>query len=352
MDYYFLFGLVGVLLLVVVVAAVLWQRKRKPLTEVPAVPEQSKEMPRPVETPRPTSLLPQALSKTRNHWWAGLSQLVNRRAADLAAAEWENLEETLLTADVSLATSQRLLDRVREQGKNSGLEFGALLQSEVEGLLSTVENGWDLPAEPKPLVISIVGVNGVGKTTTVGKLAYRFSKSGKKVLLGACDTFRAAAIAQLEVWAQRAECEFVSGREGADPGATAFDALTAGKARGKDVVLLDTAGRLHTKVHLMDELKRVHKVMKKVIPDAPHQIWLVVDGTLGQNSLIQAKQFHEALGLSGVIVTKLDGTARGGSVLSIASDLKLPIRFIGVGEGVGDLVPFESASFASALLAK
>ncbi|MBY0369922.1 signal recognition particle-docking protein FtsY, partial [bacterium] len=175
-------------------------------------------------------------------------------------------------------------------------------------------------------------------------------EDGKKVLLGACDTFRAAAVEQLRVWAERSGTEFVAGREGADPGATAFDAISAGKSRGMDVVLLDTAGRLHTKTHLMDELKRVHKVMQKVIPDAPHEIWMVVDGTLGQNSLAQAKQFHEALGLTGVVVTKLDGTAKGGAVLSLVSELNIPVRFIGVGEKATDLLPFEPKAFAKALL--
>ncbi len=329
--------LIGVLL-VGLVGFVLWRRRQAPA-----------EVARPVEPPKAS--LPAALTKTRGHWWSGLSQLVGRRVGDFKQAEWEALEETLLTADVSVGATAQLLSAVKARGSEAASDFGSLLQGEIQSLLGSVENGWSLPDQPRPLVISVVGVNGVGKTTTVGKLAYLFSRSGKKVLLGACDTFRAAAIAQLEVWANRAGCEFVSGREGADPGATAFDAVSAGVARGMDVVLLDTAGRLHTKSHLMDELKRVHKVMKKVLPEAPHQVWLVVDGTLGQNSLVQAKQFHEVLGLTGVVVTKLDGTARGGSLLSIASDLKLPLRFIGVGESAEDLIPFDSQSFAKALLA-
>jgi fused signal recognition particle receptor len=195
-----------------------------------------------------------------------------------------------------------------------------------------------------------VGVNGVGKTTTVGKLSAYFSGQGRTVLLGAVDTFRAGAIAQLKVWAERTGSQFVTGREQADPGAVAFDAVTAGKSRGVDVVLLDTAGRLHTKDNLMEELKKIHRVVKKVIPDAPHERWLVLDGTAGQNSVRQAQEFHEALGLTGIIVTKLDGTAKGGVVFSIASDLKLPIRFIGVGEAQEDLISFAPKPYVEALL--
>jgi fused signal recognition particle receptor len=340
--------------IVVLIAVVLFALRGRKTAPAAKVEEKSAA---PVLTPaEQTSLathpLTAALSRTRNHWWGGLSQLVARRSSDLGTTEWDQLEETLLQADVSLATSQKLLGAVKTKGAETGaLELGPALKSEIETLLTSVENGWNLPDQPRPFVISIVGVNGVGKTTTAGKLAYRFSQSGQKVLLGACDSFRAAAIEQLRIWSERAGCQFVSGREGADPGATAFDAVSAGVSRGMDLVLLDTAGRLHTKTHLMDELKRVHKVIKKVLPEAPHQIWLVVDGTLGQNSLVQAKQFHETLGLTGVIVTKLDGTAKGGAVLSLAGDLGLPVRFIGVGEQVGDLVPFEGKAFSEALLA-
>lgn len=299
---------------------------------------------RPLEESAPAKITPRA-------WLPGLSGWVRRRGSELQGAEWESLEETLLLADISMAASQKLLGSVREKSlKNKELGLGELLREEVETLLGSVKNGWSLAEAPKPVVVSVVGVNGVGKTTTVGKLAAHFSGQGKKVLVGACDTFRAAAVGQLEVWAQRAGCQFVSGREGADPGATAYDAVAAGVARGMDLVILDTAGRLHTKTHLMDELKRVHKVVKKVLPEAPHEVWLVVDGTMGQNALVQAKQFHEALSLTGVVVTKLDGTAKGGTLLSIVSDLKIGIRYVGVGEGASDLHPFVPADFTQDLL--
>jgi len=230
-----------------------------------------------------------------------------------------------------------------------------LIEEESLTLFAGLPHGtarlWDMLGENvKPMVVSIVGVNGVGKTTTIGKLAQLFARDGKKVLLGAGDTFRAAAISQLKIWADRTGADFVTGREGADPGAVAFDSVTAGKARGADVVLLDTAGRLHTKSNLMEELKKVHRVVKKVIPDAPHEVWLVVDGTLGQNSIAQAREFQKTLELTGVIITKLDGTAKGGAVLAIASELRLPIRFIGVGEQAEDLIPFEPKPFVEAIL--
>ncbi len=294
--------------------------------------------------------LESALTRTRGRWWEGLTQLRGRNPKEFGSAEWEMLEETLLSADVSLKTSERLIGSAKELSQAGNTDFDGLMRFQIESIFSGVDSSWSLPEGPRPYVVSIVGVNGVGKTTTVGKLAHRFTKEGKTVLVGACDSFRAAAIDQLRVWADRAGCQIVAGREGADPGATAFDALSAGQSRGADVVLLDTAGRLHTKTHLMDELKRVHKVMKKVIPEAPHEIWMVIDGTLGQNSLAQAKQFHESLGLSGFVITKLDGTAKGGAVLSIVNDLQLPIRFVGIGESAEDLIVFKSSEFAEALL--
>lgn len=335
-----------VLALAVVAFALVKRRSAGRLIEKPVRPAAT---PAAAPPPMAPAGLKEALARTRGHWWSGLTTLAKRRAADLQASEWEALEEVLLTADVSLTATQSLLESVKVKAAEGG-ELAALLESEIAVALERAD-AKPLALAQRPTVISIVGVNGVGKTTTVGKLAQRFSEQGHSVLLGACDTFRAAAIEQLRVWADRAGAQFVCGREGADPGATAFDAVTAGKARSQDIVLLDTAGRLHTKTHLMDELKRVHKVIQKVIPDAPHEIWLVVDGTLGQNSLVQAKQFNEALGLTGIVITKLDGTAKGGAVLSLVNELKLPVRYIGVGEKAADLLDFSPRDFAKSLLA-
>lgn len=196
----------------------------------------------------------------------------------------------------------------------------------------------------------IVGVNGVGKTTTIGKLAYNYKSRGKKVLIGAADTFRAAANEQLEIWAERAGVDIIQQQKGADPGAVVFDTLKSAVARNIDVVLVDTAGRLHTKTNLMEELKKVKKVMQKVIPEAPHEVWLVLDATTGQNSIQQARQFKQAVGVTGLIITKLDGTAKGGVVFAIANELKIPVKFIGVGEDIDDLQPFDPEVFVDALL--
>jgi len=298
---------------------------------------------------KPVGVWESKLGRTRSLWGEKFGKLfLNFRDT----SDWEGLEEGLLAADVGMPTAQKLLNLVKGKMKDSSsVPLDSLLRIEALNLLADSQKTF-LGAEStsKPFVISIVGVNGVGKTTTVGKLACYFGAQGKKVLVGAADTFRAAAIDQLKIWAERSNSQIVVGREGGDPGAVAFDALQAAQARGIDVVILDTAGRLHNKGNLMDELKKVHRVMKKVIPDAPHEIWLVVDGTLGQNSLVQAKQFHEDLGLTGIVITKLDGTSKGGIVLAIGSELGLPIRFVGLGEKVEDLAPFDGVSFVDAIL--
>lgn len=261
----------------------------------------------------------------------------------LKNAEIGKYEEILLEADLGYTTTRKIIDQL--QTKNGG-DLKQNLMSVSESLLV---NPSELQLHSKPFVISIVGVNGVGKTTTVGKLAQKFSEKGHKVLLGAVDTFRAAATNQLKVWAERTKSDFVHGREGGDPGAVAFDSVSAAKARNIDVVLLDTAGRLHTKSNLMEELKKIHRVIQKVIPEAPHETWLVVDGTMGQNSIQQAKEFQKALNLTGVIVTKLDGTAKGGAVIAISSELNLPVRFIGLGESASDLTEFNPRSFIESI---
>ena len=209
---------------------------------------------------------------------------------------------------------------------------------------------FELKLETRPSVILMVGVNGVGKTTTIGKLAARFTAEGKKVLLAAGDTFRAAAAEQLTVWAERANCEIVKHGEGSDPGAVVFDALTAAKARGSDIVIIDTAGRLHNKANLMNELAKIRRIVLRELPDADLETLMVIDATTGQNGLIQAKQFSDTAAITGIVLTKLDGTAKGGIVFAIANDMGVPVKYVGVGEGVDDLMPFEPKSFAEALL--
>jgi len=222
------------------------------------------------------------------------------------------------------------------------------LMEELEALLQIESKPLDVDSAT-PFVIVVVGVNGVGKTTTIGKLASQFVREGKKVLLGAGDTFRAAAAEQLQIWGQRAGVEVIRHAEGADPGAVAFDAAKAAVARKADILILDTAGRLHTKVNLMEELKKVHRVLDREIPGAPHETLLVLDATTGQNALTQAKLFNEAVALNGIALTKLDGTAKGGIVVAIAAELKLPVRYVGIGEGIDDLRPFDAQMFVSAL---
>ncbi|MBI1859626.1 MAG: signal recognition particle-docking protein FtsY [Deltaproteobacteria bacterium] len=295
----------------------------------------------------PASGFNRPLEKTRSSLAAKLSQFL-RSDRQLDQAVWEGLEEALLTSDVGVSTTQRLLGAVK--GRATGQDTTALRSLLVDEAIKLFPSGRTFPIEPRPLVISIVGVNGAGKTTTIGKLCARFSREGKNVLVGAADTFRAAATEQLKVWAQRAGADFVSGREGADPAAVAFDSVSAGKARGKDVVIIDTAGRLHTKENLMEELKKVHRVIKKVMPEAPHEVLLVLDGTTGQNALAQARQFSSDLGVTGLIVTKLDGTAKGGAVLGICSELAVPVRFVGVGEKSEDLIDFNDRQYVEALL--
>jgi len=323
-------------------------------------PEERRETRAPAVEPQPAEVAPSPasptlndrLARTRSSLLSKLGRYLNSSAAEIPPGDWEVIEEALIEGDVGVQTAAMLLGRLKERLKTgNGHGIRELVQEESEALLAGLEHGMNFSgALEKPYVISVVGVNGAGKTTTIGKLSHRFRAGGRSVLLGAGDTFRAAAIQQLEIWANRTAAQFVTGREGADPGAVAFDAVTAGKARGTDIVILDTAGRLHTKSDLMDELKKVHRVIKKVIPEAPHQTWLVLDGTTGQNAIQQAREFQKVLELSGVIITKLDGTAKGGAILAIAAELKLPIKFIGVGEGVEDLVPFEPKPFIQAIL--
>ncbi len=264
----------------------------------------------------------------------------------------EELEYTLITADLGVRTVQEILERIRQRmdRKISGdaSEIRGLIREHLLEILSASETPVRVIRNP-PAVVMLVGINGAGKTTTIGKLASRFLGEGRKVLLCAADTFRAAAIEQLDVWAKRAGVKMISQKTGADPSAVVFDALQAAKAAAVDYVIVDTAGRLHTKENLMAELEKMRRTAQRVIPGSPHEVWLVMDATTGQNGLEQARKFTESSGVTGVVLTKLDGTAKGGVVVAIARELNLPIRFVGVGEKIGDLLPFEPEQFVESL---
>ena len=263
---------------------------------------------------------------------------------------FEGLEETLIMSDVGMVTAEEICQRLRKGVKERGItdagEVKALLQ---EILTEMMEGDTTLHISTKPSVVLVIGVNGVGKTTTIGKLAANLTSQGKKVILGAADTFRAAAIDQLQIWADRAGVEMIRQSEGSDPAAVVFDTIAAGKARGADVVICDTAGRLHNKKNLMDELSKISRVIKREAPDADLEVLLVLDATTGQNAVIQARTFQEAAGLTGIILTKLDGTAKGGVVIAIKQELQIPIKYVGVGEKLDDLQPFEPKAFVQAL---
>jgi fused signal recognition particle receptor len=264
----------------------------------------------------------------------------------------DELEYTLVSADIGVRTTEEILDRIRERVERHQLadagELKGLIREQLLEILSASERAPARVQEP-PAVVLVVGVNGAGKTTTIGKLAARFQGEGRSVLLCAADTFRAAAIEQLEIWAQRTNSPMVRQNAGSDPSAVLFDALNAARARKSDYVIVDTAGRLQTKENLMAELQKMSRTAKKVIPDAPHEVLLVLDATTGQNGLEQARKFTETSGVTGIVLTKLDGTAKGGIVVAIARELNLPIRYIGVGEKVEDLLPFDSEKFIASL---
>ena len=258
----------------------------------------------------------------------------------------DSLEEILLMADVGVAASGEIVQAVRRKHRR-GEGLRQLVKDEMLRILEGA--GTPAPMTSTPHVILIVGVNGVGKTTTIGKLANQFRQDGKTTLICAADTFRAAAVDQLQIWADRAGVDIVRAKEGSDPAAVVFDAMTASKARGRDVVLVDTAGRLHTRTNLMNELDKIRRVATREVPGAPHEVLLVLDATVGQNGLAQAREFTNVAGVTGIVLTKLDGTAKGGIAVAIAHDLKLPIRFVGVGEGVADLLPFSPRDYVDAI---
>ena len=269
----------------------------------------------------------------------------------------DDLEEVLITSDVGVETTVKIIRRIEERVARdkyvSTSELNRILREEIASLLEenhTDDNeNWDLPSDHKPYVILVVGVNGVGKTTTIGKLAYQFKKAGKKVYLGAADTFRAAAVEQICIWGERVGVPVVKQQMGSDPASVAFDTLQSAKANGADVVLIDTAGRLHNKVNLMNELKKIKEVMKKVMPEAPDEVMLVLDGSTGQNAFEQAKQFAAVTNISSLAITKLDGTAKGGVVIGISDQLKVPVKYIGLGEGMEDLQFFNKSEFVDSL---
>jgi fused signal recognition particle receptor len=264
----------------------------------------------------------------------------------------EEIEDLLISGDVGVETTAEIIEQVKKQVKRKNYESAddlfQILKDEIASLF--VPPIKDYPFfEEKPQVIFVVGVNGTGKTTSIAKLAWRLKQEGKDVLLVAADTFRAAAIEQLQIWADRAGCDLIKHQDGADPGAVVFDALNAAKSRQKDVVIIDTAGRLHTKVNLMEELKKMKRVMQKIMPNAPHRCLLVLDATIGQNAISQAKQFIEAIGVDGIILTKLDGTAKGGAVIGISHLLNLPVEYVGLGEKIDDLEPFDPKLYVEGL---
>lgn len=264
---------------------------------------------------------------------------------------FEELEESLILSDMGMETTLEAVETLRERVKERKIkepeEVKACLREILVEMLAVGEPGLDLSG--KPAVILMIGVNGVGKTTTIGKLAARFRAEGKRVVLGAADTFRAAAIEQLEIWADRSGADIVKHTQGADPAAVVFDSVAAAKARGADVVICDTAGRLHNKKNLMDELAKINRIIDRELPEADKEVLLVLDATTGQNAMNQAREFKNAAGITGIVLTKLDGTARGGVVLAIREDLDVPVKFIGVGEGIDDLQPFDPEDFARGL---
>jgi fused signal recognition particle receptor len=272
---------------------------------------------------------------------------------DLDEDTWERLEEALIYADVGARTTAEVVEKLEREAEDGELVGGEALTNRLAELLAELARTGDdkIDLRPEPTVILVVGVNGTGKTTTIGKLAWHLRNTlGRKVVIGAADTFRAAAVEQLERWGERAGVDVVKGPEGSDPGAVAFDAIARGREREADVVIIDTAGRLHTQTNLMEELTKVRRVITKQMPDAPHETLMTVDATTGQNGVRQAKLFGEAVGVTGIILTKLDGTAKGGIALAIANELGIPVKLIGIGEQLEDLRPFDADDFARALL--
>ncbi len=295
--------------------------------------------------------LKNSLTKTKDRIIGQITQVVMRRKLDDELLE--EIEQILIEADVGVQATTHLIESIKEKARQRGLTEGeaviALLKEEIAAILARNDRPLLHPDDPRPVVWLIVGVNGVGKTTTIGKLATWFSKEGLKVSIAACDTFRAAAIDQIAIWAQRSNVSIVRPQEHSDPASVAFDAAKAAHARGMDLLLVDTAGRLHTKSNLMEELKKIHRVIAKAVPEAKIYTRLILDGSTGQNAISQVKIFTEAVGCDGLIITKLDGTAKGGVMIAVAEELNVPVDFIGLGEGIDDIQRFDPKQYAEAL---
>ncbi len=300
--------------------------------------------------------LDQGLQKTKENFLTKITKAIAGKST-VDEEVLDQLEEALIGADVGLDTTIKIIERIEQKVAQDKYlntsELNAILQQEIRAMLvDSAENSYkdfSTPSGKKPYIILVVGVNGVGKTTTIGKLAYNFSKAGKSVLLGAADTFRAAAVDQLTIWSERTNVPIVKQPMGSDPSAVAFDTVQSGVARGSDVIIIDTAGRLHNKAYLMEELGKIKRVIQKIVPDGPHEVLLVLDGSTGQNAVEQAKQFTAATSVSALAITKLDGTAKGGVVLAIANLFKIPVKFIGVGEKMEDLLVFDKDEFVDSL---
>lgn len=303
--------------------------------------------------------LDEGLEKTKSSVFSKLTKAIAGKSK-VDDEVLDNLEEVLISSDVGVNTTLKIIERIEARvSKDKYLgtdELNRILKEEIAALLEESNSGtateFTIPDGHKPFVIMVVGVNGVGKTTTIGKLAYQFKKTGKQVMLGAADTFRAAAVDQLKIWAQRAEVPIVQQGMGADPASVAFDTLQSAVKQGSDVVLIDTAGRLHNKVNLMNELTKIRKVMDRIVPGAPHEVLLVLDGSTGQNAVEQARQFTKATEVTALALTKIDGTAKGGVVIGISDELKIPVRYIGVGEGMEHLQVFNKYEFVDSLFTK
>lgn len=300
--------------------------------------------------------LDKGLEKTKDGFFSKITRAVAGKSK-IDEEVLDSLEEALVSSDVGLQTTIKIIKRIEARASKdkfvTSSEMNQLIKEEIENILAENKNedqdSFSTPAGKKPYVIMVVGVNGAGKTTTIGKLAYQFKNNGKKILLGAADTFRAAAVDQLDVWAKRSDVELVRGQHNADPASVAYQAIERGVAIGADVVIIDTAGRLHNRIDLMNELSKIKKVMQKVIPDAPHEVLLVVDGSTGQNAIEQAKQFTAATQVTALAITKLDGTAKGGVVLGISDQFHIPVKYIGVGEAIDKLQVFNKKLFVETL---